>query len=171
MGCLTSVIWKCRNQLDCQKQHSIQLLAADVVMKHLLSVTSEMFFSSHADHRCIKWSIFLIVMSNTNQINQNYWLIVELLTEWAKVDHYYWLSSTRHTENWQDNIVTFLKAGAILLVSVPATMMTSACLGLALNTTPNLSMSYRGAAMCIISTAQHARPKVSGHKEPCKNNQ
>ena len=34
-----------------------------------------------------------------------------------------------------------------------------------LKTTPYLSMSYLGAAMCIISTAQHARPKVSGHSE------
>ena len=30
----------------------------------------------------------------------------------------------------------------------------------------HLSMSYLGAAMCIISTAQHARPKVRGHREP-----
>ena len=29
-------------------------------------------------------------------------------------------------------------------------------------------MSYLGAAMCIISTAQQARPKVRGHREPCK---
>ena len=63
---------------------------------------------------------------------------------------------------------TFLKAGAILLVRVPATMMTSACLGEALNTMPYLSMSYLGAAMCIISTAQQARPNVSGQREPCK---
>ena len=52
-----------------------------------------------------------------------------------------------------------------LFVKVPATMMTSACLGEALKTTPYLSMSYLGAAMCIISTAQHAKPKVKGHKE------
>ena len=30
----------------------------------------------------------------------------------------------------------------------------------------NLSMSYLGAAICIISTAQQARPKVRGHNEP-----
>ena len=30
----------------------------------------------------------------------------------------------------------------------------------------HLSMSYLGAAMCIISTAQHASPKVRGHREP-----
>jgi len=60
---------------------------------------------------------------------------------------------------------TFLRAGAILLVRVPATMMQSACLGLARNTTPKRSMSYRGAAKCIISTAQQARPKVRGQME------
>ena len=53
--------------------------------------------------------------------------------------------------------------------------------GLALNTTPNLSISYLcttishsvlyihishlAAAVCIISTAQHAKPKVIGNKE------
>lgn len=37
--------------------------------------------------------------------------------------------------------LTFRRAGAILLVSVPATIMTSACRGLALNTTPKRSMS------------------------------
>ena len=30
----------------------------------------------------------------------------------------------------------------------------------------DLSMSYLGAAMCIISTAQHANPNVRGHREP-----
>ena len=63
---------------------------------------------------------------------------------------------------------TFLIAGAILLVRVPATIITSDCLGLARNTTPNLSMSYLGAAKCIISTAQQARPNVIGHMDPCK---
>jgi len=29
-------------------------------------------------------------------------------------------------------------------------------------------MSYRLTAACIISTAQHARPKVKGHKEPAR---
>lgn len=28
---------------------------------------------------------------------------------------------------------------------------------------------YLGAAKCIISTAQQARPNVIGHKEPCRN--
>lgn len=31
---------------------------------------------------------------------------------------------------------------------------------------PNLSMSYRLTAACIISTAQHAKPKVNGHNDP-----
>merc|ERR1719232_1688843 len=30
----------------------------------------------------------------------------------------------------------------------------------------HLAMSYLGAAICIISTAQQARPKVRGHNEP-----
>uniref|UniRef100_T1JC09 FCP1 homology domain-containing protein n=1 Tax=Strigamia maritima TaxID=126957 RepID=T1JC09_STRMM len=55
---------------------------------------------------------------------------------------------------------------AILLVSVPATIMQSACRGLALKTTPKRSMSYLGAAICIISTAQQANPNVSGQTEP-----
>ena len=46
--------------------------------------------------------------------------------------------------------------------------MTSLCLGLALNTIPNLSMSYLLAAECIISTAQQARPKVMGQREPLR---
>lgn len=41
---------------------------------------------------------------------------------------------------------TLRSAGAILLVSVPATIITSDCRGLARNTMPNLSMSYRDAA-------------------------
>ena len=65
-------------------------------------------------------------------------------------------------------LLTFLKAGAILLVSVPATIITSLCLGLALKTIPNLSISYLLAAECIISTAQHARPNVMGQREPLR---
>lgn len=44
----------------------------------------------------------------------------------------------------------------------------SDCLGDARNTTPSRSWSYRAAAMCIISTAQHAKPNVIGHIEPCR---
>lgn len=53
---------------------------------------------------------------------------------------------------------TFLSAGAILFVRVPATIIISDWRGLARKTTPRRSWSYRAAAMCIISTAQHARP-------------
>ena len=49
---------------------------------------------------------------------------------------------------------------------VPATIIRSECLGEARNTTPNLSQSYLLTAACIISTAQQARPNVSGHREP-----
>ena len=44
------------------------------------------------------------------------------------------------------------------LVKVPATMITSDCLGDPLGAAPNLSRSYLGMAVCIISTAQQARP-------------
>jgi len=33
---------------------------------------------------------------------------------------------------------------------------------------PNLSISYRLTAACIISTAQQARPKVRGHNDPAR---
>ena len=54
---------------------------------------------------------------------------------------------------------TLRSAGAILFVNVPATIMMSDCLGLARKTTPRRSWSYLAAAMCIISTAQQARPR------------
>ena len=44
----------------------------------------------------------------------------------------------------------------------------SACLGEARITIPKRSMSYRLIAACIISTAQHANPKVKGHSEPAR---
>ena len=53
-----------------------------------------------------------------------------------------------------------------MFVKVPATIITSACLGEARITIPNRSISYRLIAACIISTAQQANPKVSGHSEP-----
>lgn len=59
-----------------------------------------------------------------------------------------------------------LSAGAILLVRVPATIMRSACRGLALNKSPCRSKSYLGAPVCIISTAQQASPKVMGQRDP-----
>ncbi len=54
------------------------------------------------------------------------------------------------------------------MVNVPATIITSDCLGLARNTIPNLSISYLEAALCIISTAQQARPNVIGQIEPLR---
>jgi hypothetical protein len=42
----------------------------------------------------------------------------------------------------------------------------SACLGLALKIKPSLSISYLLTATCIISIAQHAKPKVKGQSEP-----
>lgn len=44
--------------------------------------------------------------------------------------------------------------------------MQSDCLGLGLKIIPNLSKSYRAAPACIISTAQHASPKVIGQMLP-----
>ena len=75
-------------------------------------------------------------------------------------------SHTWHKKLKPDEVAhTFLSAGDILFVSVPAMIMQSDCRGLARKTTPKRSMSYRGAAKCIISIAQHARPKVIGHNE------
>ena len=54
-----------------------------------------------------------------------------------------------------------------MLVKVPATIMTSLCLGLARKMIPSRSWSYLGVDTCIISTAQQARPKVIGQMEPC----
>mmetsp|Transcript_97003 Transcript_97003/g.259138 ORF Transcript_97003/g.259138 Transcript_97003/m.259138 type:complete len:166 (+) Transcript_97003:232-729(+) len=63
---------------------------------------------------------------------------------------------------------TLRRAGAILLVNVPATIMTSDWRGEARKTIPNRSMSYREAAACIISTAQQASPNVMGQSEPLR---
>ena len=59
-----------------------------------------------------------------------------------------------------------LKTGAILFVRVPATIIKSECRGEALKRIPKRSISYLLAAACIISTAQHAKPKVKGQKDP-----
>src|SRR5664279_4487124 len=64
---------------------------------------------------------------------------------------------------------TLRSAGAILLHNVPATIITSDCLGLGRNTTPKRSRSYRAAPACIISTAQQARPNVIGHIDPLRD--
>ena len=58
------------------------------------------------------------------------------------------------------------KQGAILFVKVPATIIKSDWRGDALKIIPKRSISYLLTAACIISTAQQARPKVKGHKEP-----
>jgi len=54
-----------------------------------------------------------------------------------------------------------------LLVTVPAIISKSLWRGVARNITPNLSKSYLLTVACIISTAQHANPKVKGHNDPC----
>lgn len=54
---------------------------------------------------------------------------------------------------------------AILKVTVPATIITSDCRGLASGGIPNLSMSYGVDPALINSIAQHAKPNVMGNKE------
>ena len=58
--------------------------------------------------------------------------------------------------------------GAILFVSVPATIIISEWRGDARKIIPNRSISYRLIAAWIISTAQQASPKVKGHKDPAR---
>ena len=53
-----------------------------------------------------------------------------------------------------------------MFVNVPATIITSDCLGDALGAAPNLSKSYLGIDVCIISTAQQAKPNVIHCNEP-----
>lgn len=53
-----------------------------------------------------------------------------------------------------------------MLVKVPATIIRSEWRGDARKIIPNLSISYRLTAACIISTAQHANPKVKGQRDP-----
>src|SRR3954462_5994518 len=58
-----------------------------------------------------------------------------------------------------------LRTGAIFLETRPDTIITSACLGLALNVSaPNLDRSFRDETVFVISIAQHARPNGAGHK-------
>src|SRR5688572_17504270 len=52
-------------------------------------------------------------------------------------------------------------SGAILLTSVPATIITSAWRWLGRNTTPYRSKSSRAAPACINSTAQHPSSNVT----------
>src|SRR5678809_259067 len=55
--------------------------------------------------------------------------------------------------------------GAILIVTVPDTIIRSECLGDAHGTIPRRSTSKRDANVAIISMAQHANPKVTGHTD------
>src|SRR5664279_4686252 len=56
--------------------------------------------------------------------------------------------------------------GAILSVTVPATIIRSDCLGLGRNTSaPKRAISKREVLAAIISMAQHASPKVSGQMD------
>src|SRR5262247_1223542 len=52
--------------------------------------------------------------------------------------------------------------GAILMVTVPDTIIRSECRGDAQGTMPKRSTSNRDANVAIISIAQHARPNVTG---------
>src|SRR5512135_2356043 len=57
-----------------------------------------------------------------------------------------------------------LMGPAIFRLTVPATIIRSACRGLGRKTSaPKRAMSKRDVVEAIISMAQHARPKVSGH--------
>jgi hypothetical protein len=55
--------------------------------------------------------------------------------------------------------------GAILIVTVPETIMRSECRGEAHGTMPRRSTSNRDAKVAIISIAQQAKPKVTGHTD------
>src|SRR4249920_3849709 len=64
---------------------------------------------------------------------------------------------------WSYNL---FRTGAILFTMVPAIIITSACLGVALATSnPNRDQSYFAEAVLIISIAQQLVPKTSGHNE------
>src|SRR5688572_1098032 len=55
--------------------------------------------------------------------------------------------------------------GAILMFTVPDTIIRSECRGDAHGTIPRRSTSKRDANVAIISIAQHARPNVTGHTD------
>src|ERR1700735_1047180 len=58
---------------------------------------------------------------------------------------------------------TRFSTGDIFSVTVPATIIKSACRGDGLNTSPpNRAVAHRGVVEAIISIAQHAKPNVSG---------
>ncbi len=58
-----------------------------------------------------------------------------------------------------------LMGSAIFFTTVPATIITSDCLGDGHVTMPIRSRSWFAMYVDIISMAQHASPKVSGHSE------
>src|SRR5215831_15906332 len=58
-----------------------------------------------------------------------------------------------------------LSIGAILMVTVPDTIIRSECRGDAQGTMPRRSTSKRDAKVAIISMAQQARPNVTGHTD------
>src|SRR5436305_15259682 len=58
-----------------------------------------------------------------------------------------------------------LSIGAILMVTVPDTIMRSEWRGEAHGTMPKRSTSKREAKVAIISIAQHARPNVTGQMD------
>src|SRR5215207_5606424 len=55
--------------------------------------------------------------------------------------------------------------GAILMVTVPDTIIRSECRGEAHGTIPRRSTSNRDANVAIISIAQHASPNDTGHTD------
>ncbi len=62
-----------------------------------------------------------------------------------------------------------LRTGAILRVTVPATIIRSDCRGLGRKTSaPKRAISKREVLAAIISMAQQARPKVSGQMDDCR---
>src|SRR4029078_7907360 len=64
---------------------------------------------------------------------------------------------------WSYNL---FNTGPILLTMVPAMIITSACLGVALATSnPNLEKSYLAEAVAIISIPQQLVANVRGHNE------
>src|SRR3954469_23528079 len=58
-----------------------------------------------------------------------------------------------------------LSIGAILMVTVPDTIIRSECRGEAHGTMPSRSTSKRDANVAIISMAQHARPNETGQHD------
>src|SRR3989337_2321901 len=60
---------------------------------------------------------------------------------------------------------SLFRRGAILMVTVPETIIRSDCRGEPREIIPKRSKSKREAKVAIISMAQQAKPKVKGQKE------